>query len=411
MPNDFIYLTRTIEPTITELTTQFPVLLLTGPRQVGKTSILQHLKEPNRTYVSLDDPTISMLAKNDPAIFLQKYKPPLIIDEIQYAPELLPYIKIMVDNSKQQGLFWLTGSQKFHLMQGVSESLAGRIAIIDLLGLSQKEITKNPNMNKPFIPEDELLQQLAKTSSNDDVVGIFDKICRGSFPKLINDPTISTEIFYSSYIQTYIERDIRQLANIRDTGLFLKFLQVAAARTGNLLNLNDLACETEISINTAKNWLAILEASGIIYLLQPYFSNISKRLIKTPKLYFLDTGLCCYLTNWFDARSLEASAMSGNLLETWVISEIIKSYWHNGKKAPIYFYRDKDKKEIDLIININNKLFPIEIKKTANPKKAFLKNFNLLDKTNLRASGGIICFYNDLLPITKDTYSIPVNII
>ncbi len=401
-----MYLTRTIEDLITEISRHFGVVLITGARQVGKSTVFRHCDE-NRTYVSLDNPTIRELAINEPQLFIQRYPAPVIIDEIQYAPELLPYIKIEVDTKKENSAYWLAGSQQFHMMKNVSESLAGRVGIINLMGFSLSELSLNPKQ-QPFVPTIDYIKRTRKESKNYKLKEIYEIIWRGSFPAINVNKEQNWETFYSSYLQTYLERDIRDLASISDEMTFLKFIRIIASRTGQLLNYSDIANSVGISQPTAKAWLSLLTSSGLVYLLEPYHNNISKRMVKTPKLYFLDTGLCSYLTNWTTPESLEAGAMSGAILETFIVAEVLKSYLHNGKRASIYFYRDKDKKEIDLIIEQNGKLHPIEIKKTAKPDKSMIKIFEIIPHTN-RAEGAVICLCNEDLPLSEKVSSIPVG--
>jgi predicted AAA+ superfamily ATPase len=404
-----MYIQRTLEFFLKQVSQQFPVLLVTGPRQVGKTTILKHLSKGIRKYVTLDDPQLAQLANEDPALFLQRFTPPVLIDEIQYAPALFPYIKMIVDKQSKPGAFWLTGSQQFQLMQNVSESLAGRVGIVNLLGLSLKEQQRHPKIAEPFLPIEKQLKRRAKYSEPLELQEIYRIIWRGSFPALYKS-RIDRDIFYSSYVQTYLQRDVRDLANVSDSHVFLKFLRAAAARTGQLLNMLDMSRDCGISPMTAKHWLAILEASGIIYLLEPYYNNITKRLIKTPKLYFLDTGLCAYLTEWSSPETLEAGAMSGAMLETFILIEILKSYWHNGKRAPLYYYRDKDQKEIDLLIVQDEVIYPLEFKKSAQINRLLTQQFSVLKKLNKKiGNGGMICLVSSLLPITTDDYSIPVG--
>ncbi len=361
--------------------------------------------------MTLDEPLVLGLAKSDPALFFQRYQPPLLIDEIQYAPELLPYIKIIVDSQKQPGQFWLTGSQQFHLMRGVSESLAGRVAILRLMGLAHKEIQDESQTQIPFLPGAEFVEQPAhKLPLNE----LYHLIWRGAYPAIALNSEIDWRLFYSSYVQTYLQRDVRDLAKVGDKQAFVRFLKVVAARTGQLLNLASLARDADIAPNTAKSWLSILEASDIVYLLQPYHSNISKRLIKAPKLYMLDTGLCAFLTDWTSAAALESGAMSGAILETWVICELLKSYVHNGRHAPFYFYRDKDQAEIDLLIIENGLVYPLEIKKTASPSIREAKAFERLPNLKLKVgAGGLICLAEQFLPLSCDSHqlvqAIPVS--
>ena len=402
---------RTLSQVVAQVSKSFPVLLVTGPRQVGKTTLLETCSEKSRSYVSLDDLEQRELAQTDPALFLQRHKPPVTIDEVQYAPELFSYIKMAVDKSRQPGMFWLTGSQKFHLMKGISESLAGRVAIIDMLGLSQAEVEGRPFTLPPFMPTADWLEQARSSAVNpQQVMDIYENIWRGSFPKIIVDKNISRDIFYNSYVQTYIQRDVREIINIANATSFMKFLRTIAARTGQLLNYSDIARDVDIDHKTAKSWLSVLETSGLVYLLQPYYNNITKRLVKTPKIYFLDTGLCCYLTRWPSPESLEAGAMSGAILETYLLTEILKSYWHNGKSANFYYYRDVDQKEIDLILEEGNTLYPVEFKKTATPSRTASRHFPLLAKLKREIGhGAVICLRETDVPLSRAVDAIPAS--
>lgn len=401
-----MYKQRSLEKQIIEINKQFKVLLITGARQVGKSTLLKYC-DKNRDYVTLDDYKARELAINEPELFLQRYKAPVIIDEIQYAPNLLSYIKIAVDNNNEKGQYWLTGSQQFHMMKNVTESLAGRVAVLNLNGFSLKEIENEEQI--PFIPTNEFIKQMRKISKSQDLTSVYEFIWRGSYPD-ININNLNWETFYSSYLQTHIERDIKDLNAVKNEMDFLKFLKVLASRTGQMLNYTDIATEVGVSVMTIKSWVSILVSSNIVYLLQPYFSNLNKRIVKTPKIYFLDTGLCSYLTNWETAKALESGAMSGAMFETFVVSEIIKSYVHNAKMPNIYYYRDKDKKEIDVIIEKNSKLYPIEIKKSANPDKSMLKHFSVIPNEKL-GEGSIICLCKEDFPITEKVNAIPVSYI
>ena len=405
-----MYLTRTLEEFFHKAASQFPVMLVTGARQVGKTTFLRHLSEKDRRYVTLDDPLVLNLAKQDAALFMQRFPAPVLIDEIQYAPELLPYIKMEVDRNRKPGLYWLTGSQQFQMMKGVSESLAGRVGVVQLLGLSRREITGQGQSVKPFMPIPKEIQNRMSSGGSLPLKELYNIIWRGSFPEVaLKTETDHHDLFYSSYLQTYLQRDIRDLARVGDEMAFLRFLRAAAARTGQLLNMADLARDTDVAPNTVKNWLSILQASGVIYLLEPYHTNVTKRLVKTPKLYFLDTGLCAYLTEWSSPETLEAGAMSGPILETWMMVEILKSWWHNGLRAPFYYYRDKDQKEIDLLIVRDGKIYPLEFKKTASPSKDAVRHFQVLERLNMPTGpGGVVCLAEQSLPLTSNTISIPV---
>ncbi|MHC1713660.1 MAG: ATP-binding protein [Solidesulfovibrio sp.] len=403
-----MYLPRTLETYIAKANEQLPVLLVTGPRQVGKTTLLRHAGINNRTYVTLDDPMVAVLAKEDPALFLQRFPPPVLIDEIQYAPELLPYIKMAVDRAGAPGMFWLTGSQQFHLMRGVSESLAGRVGIVHLQGLSRRERMGQAATAVPFLPSATGEPNRDGTNTPLSLQALYDVIWRGSFPALALNQEADKNLFYGSYLQTYLQRDIRDLAQVGDEMAFLRFVRASAARSGQLLNLAELARDADVAPGTAKRWMSILQASGIVYLLEPYFNNMTKRLVKTPKLYFLDTGLCSYLTEWTSPETLLAGAMSGAILETWVLGEILKSWWHNGRRETFYYYRDKDQKEIDLLIAKDGVLFPIEIKKTASPDKNAVRHFPTLQKLALPIGhGAVICLADQALPLTRTVTSLP----
>lgn len=400
---------RTMQPVIERISKGFPILLLTGMRQVGKSWLMNHLAERGRKYVSLDDLKARDLAKNDPERFIQEHQPPVIIDEVQYAPELFTYIKVYSDKLNKDGLFWLTGSQKYKLMKGVRESLAGRVAILDMLGLSYKEIIKKPFVSKPFLPSKELAinKRLTKPLTSPEV---FEKIWKGSFPRIIANKNADRKIFYDSYIQTYIERDVKDFYNIDSEIDFYNFLVAVAARTGQLVNYSDLSRDVHIDVRTAKLWLEILERSGVIQLLYPYSSNIASRVVKTPKIYFLDTGLASFLCSWDSPDSLMNGAQSGHMLETYVFAEVLKSYLHNGDKPNIFFYRDTDQKEIDFIIEKDMTLYPIEVKKTANPNIEDCKIFKTLSIFKKKiGTGAIVCLYKKIISLpNKDIISIPV---
>ena len=404
-----MYIDRHLEKVILNATKSFPVVLVTGPRQVGKTTLLEKLADKARKYITLDNPIIRELAVSDPALFIQRYQPPVIIDEIQYAPELLPYIKMYVDEHKNKGDFWLTGSQMFHLMKNVSESLAGRVAVISMLGLSSNEIEGLPNT--PFKPDTGILLEKIKHAASKNVNEIFARILKGSMPALYQNEQ-DLEMYYSSYVNTYLQRDIRDLTQVGDELTFLRFMTACAARTSQMVNYADLAKDVGISPPTAKQWLSILVSSGIIALVEPYFNNALKRIIKSPNMYFLDTGLCTYLTRWTNSETLEVSAMSGAFFETYVVSEIVKSYYNAGKRPPIFYYRDSDNKEIDIIVEQDNTLYPIEIKKSGSPKRDDVRHFDVLKKTGKSiGTGCVICLCSDLLPVDKNNYFVPVWLI
>lgn len=416
-----MYIKRAAEDVVKKISEQFGVLLITGPRQAGKTTLLQKLAEKNRKYVTLDDPDARLLAKNDPALFMQRYTPPVIIDEIQYAPEILPYIKMSVDSSKHKGDYWLTGSQIFHTMRNVSESLAGRVGIIELLGLSTSEINGIPS--EPFIPDPQNLMARAEYAKKMDLMQTYNRIFKGSMPAIYTE-NVDLESYYKSYFNTYLLRDIKDLTQVADEMAFYNFMAVVAARTAKPVVYDDIAKEAGISPPTAKKWLSILVSSSIVALVQPYSNNVLKRVTKMPLLHFLDTGLCAYLLKWGNAEILERGAMSGPFFESYVFSEIYKSWLNAGRVPPVYYYRDKDQKEIDLLILQNGTLYPIESKKSASPGSESVKHFKVLDPIaepekfggleHLKISigtGAVACMANNLLPIDKKNWYVPAWII
>ena len=416
------YIKRAAEDTAARVSKMFPVLLITGPRQVGKTTLLQKLAEEHkeagveRKYVTLDDPDARYLAKHDPALFLQRYSPPVLIDEILSATELFPYIKMSVDRSKRKGDFWLTGSQSFRLMNNVSESLAGRVGIVHLLGLSDAEIYGTPS--EPFSTDTERLTNRLSVVKPRGLNEIYQRIFKGSMPQLYADENVDWEIYYRSYVDTYLQRDIRDLAQVADEMQFYNFMTVAAAHTARPVVYEELAAAAGVSAPTAKKWLSILVSSHIAALVQPYHNNALKRIVKMPLLHFLDTGLTAYLLKWGSPEVLERGAMSGAIFESYVFSEIYKSYLNAGKEPPVFYYRDKDQKEIDLLMS------PIEIKKAASPGKGAIKNFHVLDpvsrgeffggveslKTEI-GTGSVICMARDLLPVDAKNWYVPVWLI
>jgi len=404
-----MFIKRALESVVKEVSNTYPVLLVTGPRQIGKTTLLEHVADETRKYVSLDDPVARRLAIEEPLLFLQRYEPPVIIDEIQYAPELLPYIKLHVDQNKKMGDFWLTGSQMFQMMKGVSESLAGRVGILPMQGLSLSEL--NEVTNEPYTTDVKRLLNRLNIAKKMNLKDTYKLIYKGSMPALhIADQSV--ERFYASYVDTYVHRDIRDLTQVADEMQFHRFLTACAARTSQMVNYTELAKDVGISSPTAKNWLSLLITSGIVVLIEPYFNNALKRIVKAPNMYFMDTGLCAYLTRWTSSESLEVSAMSGAFFETFVVSEVIKSYLNAGKRPPVFYYRDSDQKEIDLIIEDNGKLQPIEIKKSANPKKNAGRHFSVLEKIGKETTdGSIICMSDDMVPITKENWAVPVWLI
>jgi predicted AAA+ superfamily ATPase len=327
-----------------------------------------------------------------------------LIDEIQYAPELFPYIKMLVDSSNERGRIWLTGSQAFHLMQNVSESLAGRVAIIDMQGLSIYERQGKGLSQHPFLP----LHEPAQILENKGIEETFSLIWQGSFPDIIDKDAKTWLDFYDSYTRTYLERDVRQIINVSNEALFLIFLKAVAARTAQELNISDLAKDVGIANGTAKQWLSVLETAGLVYLLRPYYRNITKRLIKRPKLYFLDTGLAAYLAGWTTAQALEAGVSGGAFFETFVVSEILKSWHHNDNRGDFYYFRDEKQHEIDLLIHQDGRFFPIEIKKHASPQLKDVRNFRIFGELEPIGPGCEICLCKDIEPLDKDIIAMPV---
>lgn len=403
------YLKRFLEDKVLQADRQFPVLMLTGARQVGKTTLLSQLAGPPRSYVTLDDPLALALAREDPALFLQRFRPPLLIDEVQYAPNLLPHLKLAVDRDRRPGMYWLTGSQPFHLMQGVSESLAGRVAVLELRGLVRREIAGLPASEGPFLPLPASVDARLASATPLDLGALYHAIWRGVMPGLTLEPGVDRDLFYASYVQTYLQRDVRALARVGDELAFLRFLRAVAARTAQLLNMADLARDADIAPNTAKAWLGILTSSGVVGLLEPYHLNPTKRLVKAPKLYCLDTGLCAYLTEWSSPATLEAGAMSGAMLETWAVAELQAGYTNRGIRPPLYHYRDRDRREIDVLIVRDGVIHPLEIKKTAAPASDDIRHFRALDALQAPIGpGGVLCLTERRMPISELHAAIPL---
>ena len=411
------FIKRHAEKTIERLSSSYPAVLITGARQTGKTTLLKKITDSqNIQYLTFDDPIEEQSAKNDPKSFLEFHPYPFMFDEIQYIPDLFRYLKIQIDQNRQNGMYFLTGSQQFKLMETASESLSGRIGIVQLYPLSAREIREDEN-SESFIPTKDFI--LARNSSlkqrDSNIKKTWLSIYTGGYPEVVKGNVLPKD-FYANYLKTYIERDIKKLTQVADEMQFLQFISIAAARTGQLVNYSDISKDCGISEVTAKKWLSLLVSSGLVYLLQPYSANIEKRVVKTAKLYFMDTGLAAYLTRWSNPDVMQSGAMAGAFFETYVISEIIKSFSNNGEEPPIYFYRDKDKYEIDLLIEQNNILYPVEIKKTATPSSDDAKNFFITNRIkNIKiAQGIIICNCSQVLNVkNKDSsvLAIPVEYI
>ena len=408
-----MYINRHIEKEILKASRFYPVVMVCGQRQVGKSTMLNHIKEADRQYVTLDDINARRLSENDPALFFETYGYPLLIDEFQRVPSILLEMKRIVDqkalsDEDANGMFWITGSQKFRMMKDVSESLAGRIAVFELSSLSTAEIEeREPAV---FDPDVEALRKQYRDSKPKNIHRIYERIFRGGMPKLITTE-IERDRFYMDYVNIYLERDIRDLAQVGKLTQFYDFLVYIAARTAQELKYDEIASAIGVSAPTAKAWVSVLERSGIIYILRPYHSNLTKRLVKTPKVYFMDTGLAAYLCRWPNAATIENGAMDGAFLETYAVTEIIKSYYNGGKQPDLYYYRDIDKKEIDLLIVKPDKLYPVEIKKSKAPDHPD-KNFSVLEKFNMEiAPGLILCMSDEFIPYNRSAWYCPISML
>lgn len=402
------YINRDIEDRIITLSQDYSCILVTGPRQVGKTSVMKKLMNTERNYVTLDNMEERQLAKSDPAMFLQLHGTPIFIDEVQYAPELFSYIKIAIDNGAEPGSFWLTGSQAFKMMDLAQESLAGRVAILNMSSLSQHEIY-GTGKAMPFTIGLSALNERKLTNAPADIQAIYERIWNGSMPGHISGRYKDRSVFYSSYIQTYIDRDVSELINRVDKLLFQDFIRAAACRTAQMLNVHDIAQDVGVADETAKRWLQVLEKSGIIFYLRPYSNNLLKRTVKTPKMYFFDTGLVAYLTRYSSPEILQNGAINGAILENYVVSEIIKSYHNNTLDCLLWYYRDKNNNEIDMIIESDGQLHPIEIKRSLNPSNELIKTFSILEKGSVpRGKGAIICMRPELSAINSENLIVPI---
>lgn len=402
------YIKRDIEDKIIALSKEYSCILITGPRQVGKTTVLRQLADESRAYVTLDDLEERGLAKRDPAMFLQLHPAPVMIDEVQYAPELFSYIKIEIDKGADPGSFWLTGSQAFKLMELAQESLAGRVAILHMHGLSQHEIYGSGKC-EPFTLDLTALALRQKTNTPADITEIYNRIWKGSMPGLVSGKFSDRDVFYSGYLQTYIERDVKEQVQVADSLLFRDFVRAAACRAGQMLNVHDIAQDVGVSGETAKRWLQVLEKSDVIFFLRPYSNNLLKRTVKTPKMYFFDTGLVAYLTRYSSAEILANGAINGAILENYVISELMKSYHNNAKECLLWYYRDKESNEIDLVIESDGMLHPLEIKRSVNPGSELLNAFELLQKASVpRGKGAILCMRSALSAIDSENFIVPI---
>lgn len=406
------YLQRSLERKFLHMSSFFKAVLVTGARQVGKTTMLKHLaKEQNRTYVSMDHTMARTLAKSDPILFFQTYKPPIIIDEIQKAPELFEQIKIICDESEERGLFWLTGSQQYQMMKNIRETLAGRIGILELYSLSKNEVEGIAFSNEMDFSLSCLRERQSLTKKND-IIQVFEHIWRGGMPDVIEADAEQRQEYFNSYIETYLMRDIAEEGGITDTVRFHKFMKACAALTAEQVNYKTLADSAEISQPTAKEWLRLLQGLGVVYLLQPYANNELRRLVKTPKLYFCDTGLCAYLSMWLTRDTLMNGAASGHYFENYVVIELLKNFAYAPSGVNLTYYRDANAKEIDVFVEENGIINPLEIRKSANPDRREVKKYELLDKVKLeRGNGGIVCMCEEVIPIDAKNCFIPCNLI
>ena len=402
------YIRRDIEDKIIALSKEYSCILVTGPRQVGKTTVLKQLMDEKREYVTLDDMEERALARRDPAMFLQIHSTPIMIDEIQYAPELFSYIKIQIDNGAAPGTYWLAGSQAFRLMELAQESLAGRVAILHMSSLSQHEIHGSGEC-KPFTLDLSALKARENTNAPADITQIYERIWTGSMPGLISGKFTDREVFYSSYLQSYIDRDVRDQVQLSDPLLFRDFVRAAACRAGQMLNVHDIAQDVGVSDDTAKRWLQVLEKSEIIFYLRPYSNNLLKRTVKTPKMYFFDTGLVAYITRYSTPEILANGAINGAILENYVVSEILKSYHNNAKECLMWYYRDSNSNEIDMVIESDGMLHPLEIKRSVNPGSELIGAFSHLDRASVpRGNGAILCMRPKLSAINSENFIVPV---
>lgn len=402
------YIPRDIEHKIIALNQEYACLMITGPRQVGKSTVLEHLAEPNRERVTLDDMQERALAKRDPAMFLQLHGMPVMIEEVQYAPELFPYIKIAIDSGAPAGSFWLTGSKTFQLMELAQESLAGRVAILQMMALSQHEISGNGE-NIPFSVSLPAIKARKNTHTPADITEIYRRIWNGGMPGFVSGKYTDRDVFYSSYLATYIDRDVSEEIRGVDKLMFQDFVRAAACRAGQMLNVHDIARDVGVADATAKSWLAVLEKSGVIFYLRPYSNNLLQRTIKMPKMYFFDTGLVAYLTRYSSSEILANGAINGSILENFVVSELRKSWLNDGKECLLWYYRDKDSNEIDMVLESDGLLHPMEIKRSVNPGRELVRAFQILDKSSVpRGTGAILCMRSELPAVDRDNLVVPI---
>ena len=406
------YIHRSLERKFLKMNSAFKVVMVTGARQVGKSTMLKHLAQnTGRVYVSMDDTDVRELAERDSKLFFQMYKPPILIDEVQKAPGLFEQIKILCDESDKRGQFWLTGSQSKKLLKQAGDSLAGRICVLKMFSLSTKELEGRPD----DILEDYAFSSLQERSRNypdNNILNVYARIWEGGMPDMVPMDAELRREYWNSYIDTYLMRDAVDDNGIKDTEGFRKFLRACAAFSGELINYEDLGNSSGVTGMTAKEWIKVLQSMGIIFLLEPYFNNELKRMVKTPKLYFCDTGLCAFLSSWTSRDTLMNGAASGHYLENYVVSEILRNISYGEKKVNLNFYRDTNQKEIDLVVEMDGVLHPFEIKRAASPDRKSIKSFSLLQKSKKDiGAGGIICMAEKPFPIDSVNSMIPVNLL
>ena len=403
------YIHRTLEQKIMDISRDYSCLLLIGPRQVGKTTMLEHLMEGSgRQKVTLDDVENRRLAQSDPALFLEMHPAPVLIDEVQYAPQLFSYIKINVDNGAAPGSYWLTGSQAFQLMELAQESLAGRTAIVHMSALSQSELYGD-GTTEPLSLKLENLNRRKEHLSSCNSMEMFERIWNGGMPGHRSGRFTDRDVFYSSYIQTYINRDVSDMIPGVDKLLFADFIRASACRVGQMLNTHDIAQDVGVSDDTAKRWLQVLEKSEVVFYLRPYSNNLLKRTVKTPKMYFFDTGLAAYLTKYSNPEILMNGAINGAILENYTVAEIRKTWLNSAKECLLHYYRDKDTNEIDMVIEADGELHPLEIKKSTNPGTELASAFKVLDKGSVpRGAGAILCLREEISAFDRNTFILPI---
>lgn len=402
---------RTAAKRIKYLAEHFPCVLLVGARQVGKSTLLEEIMPEGMHYITLDNYIEAEKAQKDPIGFLEEHPAPLLIDEIQYAPELMRAIKMQVDKHKRNGMYLMTGSQQFHLMEGITESLAGRVAVLEMYSFSQREMLGRGEGAPVFMPED--LENLTTDSETCGITELYERIWRGGYPVFCKDKELDADAFFDSYVRTFLERDVRELTQVSNLAAFTKLLRSAAMRTGQQVVYSDLARDADISSNTAKAWLSLLETTGIISILPPYSTNSLKTLSKTPKLYFMDTGLCCWLAGWNSPTALMNSPFAGAILETWVYGQLVRSFSHNGKRPPLYFFRDaRGTAEVDFLLVQDGTIYPIEVKRSSSPTVADLRHVAKIPAGQYRMHPGIVmCTADRTYALLNGAKAFPISLL